>query len=97
MPKNSDISSGARWKTSPDIASRKVAEELVLLNVKTSEYYSMNPTAVLIWDLLSRNMTFGEIVSAVTEKFETGEGRAVKDAAELLGKLEAEKMITRTA
>ncbi len=83
------------WKTSPDIASRKVASEVVLLNVKTSEYYSMNPTAVLIWELISRGRGLEDIVAEVAAEFDADEARVRKDALELIKKLEAEKLITR--
>jgi hypothetical protein len=83
------------WKASPDIASRKVANEVVLLNVKTSEYYSMNPTAVLIWELISKNKGLEEIVKAVSAEFDADEARVKKDVLELIKKLESEKLILR--
>ena len=86
----------ARWKPSPDIASRKVADEVVLLNVKTSDYYSMNPTAVLVWDLIGRNKDLEEIVGTVTTEFDADAGKVRKDVLELIKKLEAEQIIIRS-
>jgi hypothetical protein len=87
--------SPSSWKASPDIASRKVANEVVLLNVKTSEYYSMNPTAVLIWELISKSKGLEEIVKAVAADFDADEARIRKDVLELIKKLESEKLILR--
>jgi hypothetical protein len=96
MGKNTDDISNACWKPSPDIASRKVADEVVLLNVKTSDYYSMNPTGVMVWELVCKNKKLDEIVAAVADQFDADEGRVKKDVLELLKKLETEKIVART-
>jgi hypothetical protein len=93
-PRIDDICA-ACWKPSPDIASRKVANEIVLLNVKTSEYYSMNPTAVRVWELIGKNKKFDEIVAAIAEEFESDGTKVGKDVLELVNRLESEKIVTR--
>jgi hypothetical protein len=97
MTRNGPITPSSGWKPSPDIASRKVAEEMVLLNVKTSEYYSLNPTAALVWEAISAGRKFGEIVEAVAERFEVGQAAVEKDVAGLIRGLEADKIVSRTA
>jgi hypothetical protein len=97
MPKHTADGPNYSWKPSPDIASRKVGDEIVLLNVKTSEYYSVNPTAALVWGLISRNMNLEEIILSVASEFDTDAGKVKKDVMELIKKLEAEKIITRSA
>ena len=96
MGKHNDDISTVCWKPSPDIASRKVADEVVLLNVKTSDYYSMNPTGVMVWELVCKNKKLDEIVAAVAAEFDADEGRVKKDVLELLKKLESEKIVART-
>jgi hypothetical protein len=95
MIKKRDAIQNACWKPSADIASRKVADEVVLLNVRTSDYYSMNPTAVLVWELLSKKSKFEDIVNSVAVKFNADGGKVKKDVLELIKKLELEKLIIR--
>ncbi len=97
MAKHSVDINNACWKPSPDLASRKVADEIVLLNIKTSDYYSMNPTAVFIWELICRDKNFGEIVKAVAGEFGAEAGRIKKDVLELVKILESQKIISRSA
>ncbi|MDO9306641.1 MAG: PqqD family protein [Mesorhizobium sp.] len=78
-----------------NVLSRKVADEVVLLNVKTSDYYSMNPTGVMVWELVCKNKKLDEIVAAVAAQFDADEGRVKKDVLELLKKLESEKIVAR--
>jgi hypothetical protein len=85
------------WKPSPDIASRKVANEIVLLNVKTSDYYSMNPTAVRVWELICGNARSGEIIKALAEEFDADAVKVRKDVLELIKTLESQKIISRFA
>jgi hypothetical protein len=96
MAKNSDDMNNACWKPSADIVSRKVADEIVLLNTKTSDYYSMNPTAVFVWELVCRNKTLGEIVRALAAEFGAEAGKVRKDVLELLKNLESQKIISRS-
>lgn len=96
MAKNNDNLINACWKPSPDIASRKVANELVLLNVKTSDYYSMNPTAVVVWELICRNTRFPEIIKALAGDFNTDAAKVKKDVLELIKTLESQKIISRS-
>ena len=96
MVKNSNSIINACWKLSPGIASRKVADEVVLLNLKTSDYYSMNPTAVIVWELICKNKKLGEIVKTMAAQFNADAGRVKKDVLELIKKLESEKIVTRS-
>ncbi|MCM2266889.1 MAG: PqqD family protein [Elusimicrobiales bacterium] len=96
MGKNSETTSGPCWKPSPDIASRKVADELVLLNVKTSEYYSLNPTALFVWELISRNTPLDGILKAFAEEFDADAARIKKDVLELIKTLESQKVICKS-
>ena len=97
MIKKGDDIPDARWRPSPDIASRKVADEVVLLNVKTSDYYSMNPTAVFVWESLCRNTPLSEIIGDLAAEFGIDAAKARKDVLELIKTLESQKIISRSA
>ncbi|OGS13003.1 MAG: hypothetical protein A2234_08235 [Elusimicrobia bacterium RIFOXYA2_FULL_58_8] len=90
-----DHSLNARWSPSPDIASRKVANEIVLLNVKTSDYYSVNPTASLVWDLVRKDKGLQEILAAMEAEFDADPEKIKKDVLRLLKALESENIILR--
>lgn len=96
MAKNTDDIFSACWKPSPDIASRKVANEIVLLNVKTSDYYSMNPTAVFVWELICKNTPLSEIIKTLAAEFGADAAKVRKDVVELVKTLESQKIISRS-
>jgi len=80
-------------KISPDISWRQVGDEAVLLNTCTSEYYSLNPSGVMIWGLLSKGVCAADIVSKLSAEFGISEAAAKKDMDELLKTLKKEKII----
>lgn len=56
-------------KPSSDVISRRVDEEIVLVNLKTNRIYSLNPTGTRLWELLEGGMQRSEIEARLVEEF----------------------------
>jgi len=81
------------FKISPEVSWRLVGDEAVLLNTRTSAYYSLNPAGVKIWEQLSKGATPSEMAENLVAEYGITDAVAKKDVAELLKMLKDEKII----
>ena len=81
------------FKVSPEISWRQVGDEAVILNTRTSAYYSLNHVALRIWELLSSGTSTENIVADLLREYNITEAVARKDVADLLKSLKEEKII----
>ena len=93
MAKKPKKETDSTFAHSAHIAWRRVEEEAVLLNVDTSEYYSLDPVATDIWERLGKGDKVGKIVKAVAAEYGTPEPRVLKDADQFIRDLLAEKLL----
>jgi hypothetical protein len=78
-------------KPSRDVAARKMADEMVIMAVKNSKVFSLNPTATRIWTAADGATTLREIVAReVVSEFEVDAETAYRDALELVEELAQE-------
>ena len=70
--------------------SGRLHDELVMMDLNQGKYFSLNPVATRIWDLLERPMDSNELCSLLLEEYEVEPGRCIDEVRELL--LEMEKL-----
>ncbi len=81
-------------KPSRDIAARAMADEMVIMSVKDSKVFSLNPTATRIWTAADGATPLREIVArAVVSEFEIDAETAYRDALELVEELAQEGIL----
>lgn len=89
------------WKQSftrsPDVTWNTLDEETVLLNVKTSRYYTINRIATWIWELIEPGHTLAYIADKLYEKYEVPEEDAKRDLLFYIRQLHAEGLIEKKA
>ncbi len=81
------------YQKSPDIVSRKIADEVILVPIRQNvgdleSIYTLNEVAVRIWELIDGERKMGEIKDTIVEEFAVSLEEAEKDLRELLQKLE---------
>jgi hypothetical protein len=64
--------------------SGRLHDELVMMDLEQGKYFSLNPVATRIWDLLEKEMTTEELCSLLTEEYEVDESRCLQEVAEHL-------------
>jgi hypothetical protein len=81
-------------KPSRDIAARVMADEMVIMSVKNSKVFSLNPTATRIWTAADGATPLREIVArAVVSEFEVDAETAYRDARALVEDLAQEGIL----
>jgi hypothetical protein len=83
-----------RYIHNPELAWRVIDDEVVILKIKTTTYYSLDPVGSFIW----RKMEDGarsrsEIATAVETEFEVDGATAIGDIEELFADLVREDLL----
>ena len=86
---------------SPSIAARsfgltwtRSGETLVILDLESSQYFSLNATASLLWPAIVAGTTHQALINMVVEHYDIDRGAAEIDVAELVDSLEKRSIVT---
>jgi hypothetical protein len=79
----------------PDVLSRTLDGEAVLLDLRTGTYFGLNEVGTTAWELLRAGTTVGKMVEAVVARFEVERGTAESDLHELLDALLERGLVRR--
>ena len=80
---------------SRDVEWRTVGDEVVVLDLASSTYVSVNAVGTAVWPLLVDGTTRDALVAAVVERFDVDEERAGRDLDAFVGQLDAAKLLER--
>ena len=75
------------FKHAANVAWRRVDAEAVLLNLDSSDYFSLNEAAALIWERLGKGDSLERIEAAVCAEYEVPPAAALKDIKALVKEL----------
>ena len=78
------INAEDRFRHSEEVASRKIADEVLLVPIRTSSkqklgVYSLNETASWLWERMDGTRSFDQLVEAMTGRFEVDSEQARRD------------------
>jgi hypothetical protein len=77
----------------PDIVWRAVADEVVVLDTRSSQYSSLNESGAVLWARLSDGATVADLVAELCQHYEVDEGTAARDVEVFLEALRAADML----
>jgi hypothetical protein len=80
----------------PDIASKVIDGEAILINLRTGAYYSLRDAGALVWHGLREQRTRDEILQLLSTRYGTGRDLAA-DLDDLLSQLSAENLLRASA
>lgn len=83
--RNALVPASVTWRKTGDIG--------VLLDLETSEYYSLNDTGTFIWEMLDSGTPPESIPAAVAEEFAVSPEKAASDTAAFLKELAELKLL----
>jgi hypothetical protein len=86
-------SENRRLKRRQDLLSSRMDEETVMMNPETGKYYSLNPVATRIWELLSSPVNLDTIISVLTREFNVPEETCRTETLTFIQKLKDNSMI----
>ena len=79
----------------PDVLSRTLDGEAVLLDLKSGTYFGLNDVGTKIWEIIAQGATIAEIRTLVLATFEVDEPTASRDLEDLLAELDKRSLIVR--
>ncbi|HBW47017.1 TPA: PqqD family protein [bacterium] len=86
------------YSINPDLAWRVIDNEVVILKIKTTTYYSLDPIGTFIWKRMEKTpKTREEILKSILEEFEVENTTASNDLDELIADLVREELILESA
>jgi len=83
----------SRPKQTEQTLKQKLSEEMVLLNLKDGQYYSLDPVGQRVWELCDGTRRVSEIITVICSEFDAGRERVRDDLLELLGELADAKLV----
>ena len=83
-----------RLKTAPQVRSREIGGEAVLLDLEAGTYFGLNAAGAVVWKCVERSKSLGEVHAALTGHFEVDAERAWADLVELIGNLLDRGLVT---
>lgn len=67
--------------------SGRLHDELVMMDIEKGKYFSLNPVATRIWDLLEKPMATDELCGLLTEEYEVGAEQCRAEVGEVLAEM----------
>lgn len=93
MPAKTAAKKRVRWKHARHVAWRKVADEAVILDTNTAEYYSLAGAGLRMWELLGKGGDAERISRTLAGEYDCPPERIRRDCEQLISALRKEKII----
>jgi hypothetical protein len=66
----------------------RLQDELVMMDIQKGKYFSLNPVATQIWDLLEKPLSLDELCNLLTVEYEVEPDQCREDVREYLAEME---------
>ena len=83
----------ASFAPDPDVVSRRLADEVVLVNLRTNRIFALNRSAARFWELFDAGRPRAEIADALMSEFDVEPDRVDHEIDGLLASLTAEGLV----
>ena len=67
--------------------SGRLHDEMVMMDIEQGKYFSLNPVATRIWDLLEDPLTEGQLCGFLVEEYEVEAEQCREEVEELLAQM----------
>lgn len=74
----------AKYSRNSKTISGRLHDELVMMDLEQGKYFSLNPVATRVWDLLEKPMDSAEICSVLMDEYDVNAEQCVIEVEELL-------------
>jgi hypothetical protein len=84
----------SKVKPNPDVVSTELASgEMVLLNLGSGDYYTVNETGSVIWKLIGGGLSLGEVSGELETRYQVTSEGAWRSVLNLVNELETAKLV----
>lgn len=73
-----------KYSRNNETISGRLQDELVMMDLEKGKYFSLNPVATHIWDLLEKPLSIDELCGLLMEEYEVGEEQCCSEVGEVL-------------
>lgn len=87
-------SSAARVAVSPEVVFQQLDDEIVLLNLKNENYYSLDDVGARMWQLLAEHGEVATVVERLEQEYDTDGATLRRDLLELISRLQEAGLLT---
>ena len=88
-----DISAESTFNIPESVAWRNVNEEIVILKLKSGEYYTLNEVGQYIWQAISDQQNVEGIIKQIVDQFDVTYEKAKADVMKFLGNMLKESIL----
>ena len=89
-----EISAESTFSIPESVAWRNVNEEIVILKLKSGEYYTLNEVGQLIWQAISDQQNVEGIAKHVVDQFDVTYEKAMEDVMKFLDNMLKESVVS---
>ena len=83
----------AKVKIPPEILSRQIADETVILDVASGKYFGLDPVGARVWQLLGEGKTPDQVSATLATEYDVDPQRLEADIGSLLQELSANGLL----
>jgi hypothetical protein len=83
-----------RITVSPDVMTRRVGEEIVMLQLESGTYFGLDPVGSRIWQLLAEGNTAAQARDRLLAEYEVAPAQIESDIEKLIGELRAHGLVS---
>ena len=94
QPQGSRHGEGDTFRPQPDVVSRRLDEQTVLVNLRTNRIFELNRTGARLWDVLGEGSSESQIVERLLAEFEVPQEQLEREVRALLDQLLDEGLIS---
>ena len=78
---------------SPNVIHENIDGEVVLINLETGSYYSIDQVGAIIWDYLDKGLSSDQIETAIMAQYDGKQSEIAAGMQQLFDALQAEQLI----
>lgn len=76
-----------KYQRNSKTISGRLSDELVMMDMDKGKYFSLNPVATRIWDLLADPMSVEELCNLLMDEYEVEANQCKKDVEDVIAKM----------
>lgn len=78
----------------PQVMTRTVGDEVVILDLATGTYFGLDPVGARIWELLGEGKTLAEVCDRMIEDYEVSRDELERDTLKLAQDLATQGLVS---
>ncbi len=81
------------YQPNPDVVAQRVQDEVVLVNLRTNEIYTLNKTAARAWEMIAEGRDRSGVEAGLSEEFSVDEAEVGGELDSLVAELVEKELI----